>query len=116
MRLASALALSMALLCGSAAASPRHSLMMARVELGDLDLNSRAGATAMVRRLEAAARELCATDRSPLLPRAQAYAWRCRRDAVAAAVARLSTPVLEVAHAEWLLADPTAEPPSPRSR
>ena len=112
----SLLAMAAMLVAGSATAEPRRALAMARVELADLDLNSAAGAAAGLHRIELAARQICAFTRSPLFPDAAGRAWRCRREAVAAAVARLRTPALTLAHADWLSADPTAEPPSPRYR
>jgi UrcA family protein len=104
------LALAAAIAATPAAARPRHIISMVRIEVGDLDLASEAGASAMMRRLDAAARTLCTVTRSPLLPGHQGRAWRCRRDAVAAAVARLRTPSLTLAHNAWLSAGPDADP------
>ena len=104
------LALGFALSGAAAEARPRHVLSMVRVEAGDLDLTTAAGAAAMVRRLDVVTSELCAVTRSPLLPGHEGRAWRCRRDAMAAAVARLRTPALAAAHHAWLSADPDAGP------
>lgn len=74
-----------------AAAGSRQKLMAVRLELGDLDLRTEAGTTAAMRRLDATARDLCARTASPLFPGWEGRAWKCRRDAVAAAVARSKT-------------------------
>jgi UrcA family protein len=100
-----------ALLCATAAdARPKRVLAMVRVEAGDLDLASDAGAAAMIRRLDHAAADLCAGPNSPLFPGREGRAWRCRKDAMAAAVARLQTPALAAAHHAWLSAEPDADP------
>jgi UrcA family protein len=104
------LALAIALLASGADARPRHILSMARVEVGDLDLATDAGAAAMVQRLNAAASALCDTPRSPLFPRQQAEEWRCRRAAVGSAVERLATSALTTAFNAWLSAGPDAAP------
>jgi UrcA family protein len=103
-------------LAAPAAAEPRHSLMLARVAVGDLDLSSDRGASAMLQRLDGAARELCALTPSALFPANLGRERRCRREAVAAAVARLRTPQLDLAHADWLSTDPSVAPPSLRRR
>lgn len=72
-----------------AMAQPR-SYLMQPVPLADLDVASKSGERAMTRRLAAASRELCAHIRSPLFPGAEGRAYKCRRDAVAAARARLT--------------------------
>jgi len=110
MRRIALLALAAAVVATPAAARPRHILSMVRIEVGDLDLASDAGSKAMIRRLDAAARTLCVVTRSPLLPGHEGRAWRCRRDAVAAAVVRLRTPNLTLAYKAWLSAGPDAEP------
>lgn len=92
------------------AAEPRRVLAMARVPVADLDLSTAWGARAMLHRLNAAARELCAPTLSPLLPREPAQAWRCRQAAVGQAVERLNTRELRLAYAELLTADPPATP------
>jgi UrcA family protein len=97
-------------LAGSASAEPRRTLAMARVPVGDLDLSTAQGARAMLHRLNAAARELCAYTPSLLLPREAGQAWRCRRQAVAQAVERLETRELRLAYAELLAAEPSAVP------
>jgi UrcA family protein len=100
-----------ALLCATAAqARPKYVLAMVRVEAGDLDLATAAGAAAMIRRLDQAASELCAAPRSPLLPGREGRAWRCRTQAVASAVERMQTPALAAAHHAWLSAEPDADP------
>ena len=102
--------LALALSAPAAEARPHRTLAMVRVEASDLDLATEAGAAAMIRRLDAATRELCATTRSPLLPGHEGRAWRCRRDAMASAVERLRTPALAAAHIAWLSAEPEAVP------
>ena len=72
-----------------AAAQPR-SYLMQPVRLADLNIESDAGEKMMLRRLNAASRELCAQIRSPLLPGHEGRAWKCRREAMGAARARLS--------------------------
>ena len=104
------LALTLAALATAADAGPRHVLAMARVEVGDLDLETASGSAKMLRRLDTAAEELCRGTRSSLLPRQSAMAWRCRRDAVNAAVERLRTPALMAAYHAWLSAGPDADP------
>ena len=104
------LALAIALCAASAEARPKHILSIARVEVGDLDLATPAGAAAVVQRLDVAAAALCNAPRSPLLPRQQAQEWRCRREAVAGAVDRMATPALTVAFQAWLSAVPDAAP------
>jgi UrcA family protein len=71
-----------------AVAQPR-SYLMTPVRLGDLNIGSNAGEKAMLKRLDAASREMCAQIRTPLLPGAEGRAYKCRRDAMAAAKARL---------------------------
>ena len=107
---AAILALAALLCAGSAEARPKYMLAMVRVEAGDLDLTTDAGAAAMIGRIDRAAGELCAGTPSPLLPGREGRAWRCRKDAMAAAVARLQTPALTAAHHAWLSAGPDADP------
>jgi hypothetical protein len=47
----------------------------------------------MLKRLNAASREMCAQIRTPLLPGNEGRAWKCRREAMAAAMARLNAAV-----------------------
>ncbi|HET6972348.1 MAG TPA: UrcA family protein [Phenylobacterium sp.] len=95
----------------SAAAEPRHELLMARVPLGDLDLRTAPGVATLLQRLNAAARELCAPAfHSPVFPAAEGRAWRCRREAITAAVARLNSPPLTLAWAQQLSATSSAAP------
>jgi UrcA family protein len=82
---------SLALVAAPAAAQPR-SYLMQPVRLADLNIRSDAGERAMERRLAAASRELCAAIRSPLFPGAEGRAFKCRREALAAARARLKAP------------------------
>ncbi|MBX3483809.1 UrcA family protein [Phenylobacterium sp.] len=81
-----------ALVAAPAAAQPR-SYLMTPVPLAGLDLGSDAGGKAMLKRLDAASRGMCAQIRTPLLPGAEGRAWKCRREAVAAAKARLNEAV-----------------------
>jgi UrcA family protein len=105
-----------ALVAQPAAAEPRRELTLTRVFVGDLDLATDAGAARMFRRLKVAVREVCEAPVSPLLPTAEARAWRCRREAMGAVVERLKSPRLDLAYAEWLSADPDAQAPSPLIR
>ena len=99
---------SVALLLAAAPATAggKRELLMARVPVHDLDLASEAGARVMLRRLNAAAGQICAYTRSALFPTASGRAWRCRVAAVRAAVERLDAPRLTLAFAEELSADP----------
>lgn len=97
-----------------ALAQPRRDLVMARVEIGDLDLTRQDDAARMLRRIEIAARELCDLPPSELFRNQGGREWKCRREAVAAAVQRLKAPKLTLAYAEWVSAEPTVEPPGPR--
>jgi UrcA family protein len=97
-------------LAAPAAAGPRHILTVASVPIDDLDLRSEAGAAAMLQRLDSAAREICGFTRTPLFPGAEGRAWRCRREAISAAVERLNAPRLALAWATELSAAPTALP------
>jgi UrcA family protein len=74
-----------------AAAADRVEVLTARIFHGDLDLATDAGARTMLRRIALRSRDLCADVESPLLPRAQAYAWRCRRKAVEQALQDLGS-------------------------
>lgn len=110
MRYAALIALALLACTTPAEAGPHRVLAMVRVPADDLDLTTEAGAAAMIRRLDAAARQLCAATPSPLLPGHEGRAWRCRREAMAQAVERLETPALAAAHHVWLSADPDADP------
>lgn len=80
--------IAVSLVAAPAAAQPR-SYLMTPVRLAGLDIGSDVGERAMLKRLNAASRELCAQVRSPLFPGAEGRAWKCRREAMAAAKARL---------------------------
>jgi UrcA family protein len=100
-----------ALLTASVAqAEPRRTLAMTRISIGDLDLRSDAGAERLLGRLNAAAGQLCATVRTPLLPAAEGRAYHCRREAMRAAVERLNTPTVSRAYALVFPALPPATP------
>jgi UrcA family protein len=100
-----------ALLTASVAqAEPRRTFAMTHIAVGDLDLQSDAGAERLLRRLNAAAGQLCATERTPLLPAAEGRAWQCRREAMSAAVERLNTPTVSRAYALLFSALPPATP------
>lgn len=114
MRRASMLIFAAALVASPASAEPRRELIMTRVVLGDLDLSTDPGAKAMLRRIKSAARELCALPRSELFRNTAGLEWKCERGAMDAAVERLQAPKLTLAYAEWVSAEPTVEPPSPR--
>jgi UrcA family protein len=66
-----------------AAASQRQTLLAVRVEM-----KRSAGDAALLRRLHVTARALCARTASPLFPGNEGRAWKCRREAVAAALGR----------------------------
>lgn len=113
---ASLLLLVAALAVTPAAAEDRRELKMTRVAVGDLDLATDAGASAMLGRIKSAARALCALPRSEMFRNAEGLEWKCRRDAMDAAVERLQAPKLTLAYAQWVSAEPAVEPPSPRYR
>ena len=104
----SILALLLVLIAVPAQAEPRRSLALTRVAVGDLDLSTERGAATLLRRLNAAARALCAPIRTPLLPQAEGRAYRCRREAIAAAVERLDTPAVSRAYATLFSAPPVS--------
>jgi UrcA family protein len=66
-----------------AVASERQTFMAVRLEV-----SRDAGDAALLRRLNMTARSMCARTASPLFPGHEGRAWRCRRDAVAAALGR----------------------------
>lgn len=66
-----------------AAAAQRQTLLAVRVEM-----KRDAGDAALMRRLNVTARALCARTVSPLFPGNEGRAWKCRRQAVAAALSR----------------------------
>lgn len=82
------LALAAALAATPAAASvgQRQTVMAVRMEV-----KRDAGETAMLRRLNLTARAMCARTASPLFPGHEGRAWKCRREAVAAALSRRAT-------------------------
>lgn len=67
----------------AAAASSRQTLLAVRLEM-----KRDAGDAALLRRLNTTARALCGRINSPLFPGNEGRAWKCRRDAVAAALGR----------------------------
>ena len=67
----------------AAAAGSRQTLLAVRVEMKRSD-----GEAALLRQLDTTARALCARTDSPLFPGREGRAWKCRRDAVAAALGR----------------------------
>jgi UrcA family protein len=97
----------MALMATSAAAKDPVVVVQTRVPYGDLDLASNDGARTMLRRLNVALERLCAQPVTPLLPRAAAEAWRCRRDLTARSVAQLNAPAVTAEYARSSAAAPT---------
>ena len=77
------IALAAALAATPAVASERQTLMAVRLEVA-----RDAGDTALLRRLQATARSMCVRTASPLFPGHEGRAWKCRREAVAAALGR----------------------------
>lgn len=69
-------------------AGERQTLMAVRLEVA-----RDAGDAALLRRLNVTARALCARINTPLLPGQEGRAWRCRREAVAAALGRRGSDV-----------------------
>jgi UrcA family protein len=104
----SVLALLLLLTAVPAQAEPRRTLTMTRISVGDLDLSTEGGAATLLRRLNVAAKAMCAPIRTPLLPQAEGRAYRCRREAVAAAVERLDTPAVRRAYAILFSAPPAS--------
>lgn len=80
---AAAMAAAPALVATPASAGERQTLMAMRLEVNRLD-----GDAAMMRRLNITARAMCARINSPLFPGNEGRAWKCRREAVAAALSR----------------------------
>lgn len=76
-------ALALAVAATPAAAAQRQTLLAVRLEM-----KREAGDAALLRRLNLTARALCARTASPLFPRSEGLAWKCRRNAVAAALGR----------------------------
>lgn len=72
-----------AMAAAPAFAGERQTLMAMRLEVNRLD-----GDAAMLRRLNVTARAMCARINSPLFPGNEGRAWKCRREAVAAALSR----------------------------
>jgi UrcA family protein len=72
-----------AMAAAPAFAGERQTLMAMRLEVNRLD-----GDAAMMRRLNITARAMCARINSPLFPGNEGRAWKCRREAVAAALGR----------------------------
>jgi UrcA family protein len=77
-----ALALAVAATPATAAVS-RQTLLAVRLEM-----KRDAGDAALLRRLNMTARALCSRTASPLFPGNEGRAWKCRRNAVAAALGR----------------------------
>ena len=76
-------ALALAVAATPAAAGQRQTLLAVRLEM-----KRDAGDAALLRRLNVTARALCARTTSPLFPRSEGLAWKCRRNAVANALGR----------------------------
>lgn len=70
------------------AALPATADARATVSAVRLEVQRETTDAAVIRRLEKTARSLCARTASPLFPGHEGRAWRCRRDAVAAALGR----------------------------
>jgi UrcA family protein len=96
-----------ALLVASGAQAEARRTVLTRVAVNDLDLQTVAGGQTLLRRLNAAANALCLPVRSALLPRAEARAYRCRRETVWYGVQRLNTPSLSKAYARTSAAPTT---------
>lgn len=80
--------LALIVVLAAAAATPafageRQTLMAVRLEV-----SRDAGDAALLRRLNITARAMCARINTPLLPGQEGRAWKCRREAVAAALSR----------------------------
>lgn len=104
------------LAAGAAQAEPRRELIFTRMTVGDLDLATDSGAAAMLRRLKNTAKQLCAIPHSEQFRNTEGLEWRCRREAMDQAVARLRAPKVTLAYSEWIAAEPAVEPASPRFR
>lgn len=75
----------------ASAASAQAETAQMRVKVGDLDLNTKAGAQRALMRIKFAARDFCAIpDELPLTPGYE----RCRRALVAMAVEQLDAPMV----------------------
>ncbi len=82
------IALAAAVAATPAAASDRQTFLAVRLEV-----SRDAGDAALLRQLNVAARSMCARTASPLLPGHEGRAWKCRRDAVTAALGRRGSDV-----------------------
>ena len=100
-------------LIASVAAAPawcgpigRHEAVVTRVRVpvGDLDLNSRAGADTLIRRVSAAAAHACGGSEAmgvTMLLEQRAYR-ACKTKAVAQAIAHLDAPVVRARYAQMM--------------
>lgn len=82
------IALAAAVAATPAAAADRQTFLAVRLEV-----SRDAGDAALLRQLNATARSMCARTASPLFPGHEGRAWRCRRDAIAAALGRRGSDV-----------------------
>lgn len=82
------------LFAGHAAAADRDEVTVTeRVPYGDLNLESEAGARAMLRRLSAASNRVCGGHPGVTTDLLRMRSWRaCRRDSLTSAVAQLDAP------------------------
>lgn len=73
----------------------------AKVAYADLDLSTKAGARALLSRIDVAANEACGKQiHSPLLPRESAFHRECVNDAVSNAVQRIGSPLVTALNGE----------------
>lgn len=77
------LAAALAATPAAASAGQRQTVMAMRVEM-----KRHAGDAALLRQINVTARAMCARIASPLFPGHEGRAWKCRREAVAAALSR----------------------------
>ena len=77
-----------------ASAAPAGEAVSARVSFADLDIDSQAGADALITRLERTATRMCRPNRSGPQLQTRAQSATCRNNAVRDAVTRLDAPVV----------------------
>ena len=83
---------------------PQVEVIRVRVPVGDLDLNSQAGADALIRRVSLAAARACGTPRvSGITATMDARAYRaCKSKAVAGAMAQVDAPLVLARYAQMV--------------
>jgi UrcA family protein len=103
-------------LASAAASADPRDVMQTRsekVNFADLNLNTLAGASALYSRIEGAARSVCGPDNEPF---SHGEFKTCCRTAIAAAIAKVNSPLLTAVHASKQGGPKLAALQSPRPR